>query len=447
MQSHGINIKGCLKMPAKEKASYYIQAGAYGPIPVNEDGAITFGELVRLIRKLYKLSPEYVAMLYGLIAGHSVTGRHVLRMEQTNSFFPRDPKRRWVLARLLNIPPALLALARGDLPEIVQSQPERIVPDPPSKYVDIEAYYTQLQSYWLNGYPLGVEQAIEDIQARIDRLHDILPYSRQKPHMVRLLCGYQIALAAIAQEQQADKTARKYLTNAVQLAREQECYDLLAVALLQREFFFENTGAFQEALRDFKEIRRLKAAVPPQLQGLALSLAGMSMAHLAQTDDECSTALSYLDKAERRIVEQPETSNFLFFAMFDKERYFLNRAMALMASPDKQLRSLEKAQECLKDAERRRAMSGKSISVSRQMYSDLIQAKVYFDQGYDPVAAATAEQILLTLRDGGLMHCDTFYLRHITELLQGLKQRAPREEFVISLEVEVMKRQEPYLFN
>jgi tetratricopeptide (TPR) repeat protein len=433
-------------MPAKEKASYYIQAGAYGPIPVNEDGAITFGELVRLIRKLYKLSPEYVAMLYGLIAGHSVTGRHVLRMEQTNSFFPRDPKRRWVLARLLNIPPALLALARGDLPEIVQCQPERIVPDPPSKYVDIEAYYARLQSYWNDGHPMGVELAVEDIQARIDRLHDILPYSRQKPQVVRLLCGYQIVQACIAQELQANKIARKYLTNAVQLAREQGSRDLLAVALQRREIFFENIGAFQEALRDFKEIKQIKGSIPSQLYGHTLSMAGIAKAHVARTEDACSTALSYLDAAEKRVAIQPETSDFLFFAMFDKERYLLNRAMVLMVSPDTELHSPDKAQECLRYAERERLASG-NANVLRQMDSDLVQAKIYFDQGYDPVAAATAEEILLKLDQIGQVHCNTYYLRHITDLLRGLKQRAPREEFVISLEVEVMKRQEPYLFN
>jgi hypothetical protein len=41
----------------------------------------------------------------------------------------------------------------------------------------------------------------------------------------------------------------------------------------------------------------------------------------------------------------------------------------------------------------------------------------------------------------------SFYLKGIADLLQCLKQRAPGEDFVMSLEAELMKRQQPFLFN
>src|SRR5579884_3465160 len=88
-----------------------IYVGEYGPISVNERGKVTYGDVIRYTRKLYKFSPEQVAVLYGEIAqGKPVTKRHIQRMEQTDSFFPNHPNRRWILAQLLNVPAALLAL-------------------------------------------------------------------------------------------------------------------------------------------------------------------------------------------------------------------------------------------------------------------------------------------------------------------------------------------------
>jgi len=293
-------------------------------------------------------------------------------MEQSDSFFPKDPNRRWVLAKLLNVTPALLALVGLDEQEILQNEQKNLVIPGPPKHVNVEAYYAKLQSYWIDGYPDDIEHAIDDIKARIDRLHDVLPYSRQKPQIVRLLCGYQIMLAYFAEGLQCYKAAKAYYTNAVTLAEEYKCRDLLGIALFRM-------------------------------------------------------------------------NNFLFFALFDKERYSLDRAATLMQSPDEKLRSPDKAEECLVEAEKQRNIAGKSISAGRQAYSDLIQTKIYYDQGYDPVAAATAEQVLFALKESRFEH--PMYLKNIENLLHKLKQHAPHENFVINLELALMKRQHPYLFN
>ncbi|MGH2479112.1 MAG: hypothetical protein ACRDHW_05600, partial [Ktedonobacteraceae bacterium] len=128
-----------------------VYCGEYGPIAVDESGKLTFGDLVRYIRKQHSLEVGEVGILYGKIAGaDSVTGRHIQRMEQNDTFFPDHPDRRWILAKILNIPPTLLALVglnvvANDLsPENTALFPRR--------HIDVHEYHTALQSYWLRGY-------------------------------------------------------------------------------------------------------------------------------------------------------------------------------------------------------------------------------------------------------------------------------------------------------
>jgi tetratricopeptide (TPR) repeat protein len=371
-------------------------------------------------------------------------------MEQTDSFFPKHPNRRWVLAKLLQMPPAFMAEVGLDEHEPPQPQPDRAIIPNPSKHVNFEAYYTKLQSYSVDGYPDGIESAIDDIKARIHRLYAVIHYSRQKPQVARLLCGYQIMLANIAKQLQCYKASTQYFNNAITIAEEYECRDLLGIALFRRQATFADIGDYPSALAVFERAKKQGYFASP-LQGVLLSVAGKSQAALAQDKSDLSAALSYLDAAEK-LTGEPEAGNFLFFAAFDKENYFLYRATALMNPPDEKLRSPDKAEKCLVEVEKQRRIAGKSISAgksirtSRQAHSDLIQAKIYYDQGYDPVAAATAENVLIALnQDSGFV--SSSYLKQIADLLQGLKQRAPGEEFVTCLELELMKRQQPYLFN
>jgi hypothetical protein len=432
---------GGLQVQQKKKTN---QADRCVSLADSQSGSFTFGLAVRYTRKLYKLSPGYAAKLYSKITGRHATGRHIQRMEQTDSFFPRNPNRRWVFAKLLGMPAALMALVGLDEHKPPEPQQSNIVIPGPPRSVNVEAYYTKLQSYWVDGYPDGIEQAIDEIKTRIDRLHDVLPYSRQKPQIVRLLCGYQIVLADIAEGLQCGKAAKAYYTHAILLAEEYKCRDLLGIALFRRQAFFDDTGDFPSSQADFEQAKKQGYFVSPLLQGQMFSVAGRSQAALAQNQKEYSVALSSLDAAEK-LTGQPEKSHFLFFAAFDKERYFLDRAATLTNSPNKKLRSPEKAEECLVEARRQCRIAGKGISTYRQAHSDFIQAKIYCDQGYDAVAATTAENVLHTLQGYGFI--PSFCLKNIADLLQDLKQRAPGEDFVASLEAELMKWQHPYLFN
>ena len=171
-----------------------------------------------------------------------------------------------------------------------------------------------------------------------------------------------------------------------------------------------------------------------------LTVGSRSGAALAQDNADLSTALSKLEKAGK-LVEQPSHEEFAFFFGLTQDRYCLDCAATLMASPMKKLRAPMKAQEYLDTINIDRKQ--KRSNAYRQIYSDLIQAKIYADQGRDSVAIIAAESALLTLKEIG----SGVHLKTIAGLVQGLKVRNPHTMEVVSLEVELMKVRQPYLFN
>jgi hypothetical protein len=361
-------------------------------------------------------------------------------MEQTDNFFPKDPQRRWILAQLLNVPPALMALAGLSEPEAQERALKKAVIPLPPKNINVEEYKTTLQSYWLDRDTLPIEEVIDETQARIDRLHDLVLYSRQKQEMIPLLCGYQILLADIAQEQQCWAAAQRYYANAIILAKEKKCYDLLAIALYRRAAFFDDLENYTKALDDIKRAMRLTYPVEPQLQGKLLTIGSRSKAGLAQSEADLSISLGYLDQASK-LTEQPSHGEFAFFFGLTWERYYLDSAATLMAAPLKKLRTPTKAQDYLDKINM--SQKNKRSNAYRQAYRDLIQTKIYCDQGYDPVALATAENVLKTLKEIG----SGVHLNSIAGLLQALKERNPHNIDVLNLELELMKARQPYLFN
>jgi len=420
-----------------------IQVDGYGPLTISENGQVTYGEMIRYTRRLYKLSADDVAMLYSEIAGRPVTGRHIQRMEQTDHFFPKDPARRWILAQLLNVPPALMALVSLSQPEAQESTSKKVIIPPPSKNIDVEEYKATLQSYWFDRYTMPVEEVVEDTKARLDHLHDIVLYSRHKKPIVSLLCGYQLLLADIAQEQQVWTAAKRYFANAITLAGEKKLHDMLVVALYRRAVFFNDLENGEAALRDAETAKKIIDRLPLSLQGKILMESSGAKARLAQDGKDVTKALEDMDMASTLVGQPTSNDDFLFGAAFDQERYLLDRAATFMASSIKKLRSPQTAQDLLDRMAKEHRATPQSVNLYRQAYSGLIQAKIYYDQGVDPVALATAEHVLGLLRQIG----SGIHLNSIADLLQGLKKRNPHNIDVLNLELEVMKARQPYLFN
>ena len=431
---------------AQQKISIFI--GECGPIAVREQGLASFGDLIRYTRKKHKVHHDDVAILYGKIAGgYPVTGRHILRMEHNNSFFPRDPNRRRVLATLLRMPPELMAYLSLETitPVVLVQEPvRRPLLSRSSRPIDTQEYYSTLQSYWTEGYPNGMEHAIQDIEGRMDLLKDkvLFEFSPEKPLLTRLLCGYKILHAEIAENQECYAQAAQYLSDAFTLAGERECYDLQAIALLRREMFFIYNGDAGAALSEFTISKQLYHPIAPQVWGYMITLASKSEARLAQDASDILSALKHLNHAEK-FVKPISTEDFLFFATFDKQRYLLDCAGTCMKSPSKKWRSPKQASEYLTEAVRQGNVEGTSINSYRQAYHDMVLAKIYCDQGHYLVAATSAENALLTLNKIQ----SKANLNEIAALFPAIKEHHPLAIEVMSLEAELMKAQRPDLFG
>src|SRR6266540_7163086 len=95
---------------------YWGEHGEYGPYGVQADGLPCFSDLVWDFLARNSLSVEDFAEVYGKLAkrnGEPYTKSRLYQMLRENAF-PTDPKRRWILAKLLHIPPFLLGLKSLD---------------------------------------------------------------------------------------------------------------------------------------------------------------------------------------------------------------------------------------------------------------------------------------------------------------------------------------------
>ena len=366
-------------------------------------------------------------------------------LEQTDTFFPNHPNRRRILAQLLNVPAALLALVELE-PASSADPPKKspLVPTP-SKHIDLEEYQNTLRLYWFHRHAgTTIEKVIRDIRLRIDKLHGHVLYvsTPQKRHMIRLLCGYQILLGDIAQEQQCWTAAQRYFANAIILAHEKDLPNLHVIALFRRMAFFDDLENGEAALDNFAPARKLLEHVPSQLQGKILASAATAQARIARDDKTLTRALNQCDEASK-LIGQSTDDDFMFSMAFDQERYLLDRAATFMAPTSKKLRAPQKAQDLLDKAAKEHFINIQRSSAYRQAYSDLIQAKIYFDQGYDPVTITSAESVLTTLKELG----SGIHLNSVESLVKGLKERDPHNMELANLELALMKLKQPYLFH
>ena len=75
------------------------------------------------------------------------------------------------------------------------------------------------------------------------------------------------------------------------------------------------------------------------------------------------------------------TENFLFFATFDKQRYFLDSAQACIASPIKKKRSPREAEEYLTEAAKQKSINGNRGDESRSRIDESATALFVWVRG------------------------------------------------------------------
>jgi len=234
-----------------------------------------------------------------------ITASWIYMMENQN-MVPTDKKRRWILARLLDIPPFLFCLPA--LKETFDTREEPVISTIFTwETVDIVEYRNTLEIYCNSYFINPTHYVLYDIKRRIINLQNEVHYKRsqEKKEMLRLLCKYQIEAARIALNQQCFDKAIDLLSKAITIAKSNKLYDIWAYALRQRGTAYEERGEVTEGLNGFAAAqqdfnlaisnldaaRKLELYISPLQKGLVLQAAGTAYACVARDEKEHKEAL------------------------------------------------------------------------------------------------------------------------------------------------------------
>jgi tetratricopeptide (TPR) repeat protein len=427
---------------------------------------LPFDDLLRLsaekqygaILRYYRVKMGWKAWELAMLYGEAVRGEQIeddveavaenwIYMMERQNMVPQDEKRRWILARLLDIPPLLFGLGMlegaGAVAQIFQWE-----------RVDVKEYRATLEQY-CDSYHLGnILQLLHDIKGRITNLQNEIHYSssQEKQQMAELLCGYLILAAIIVREHQNFDTAIELLTRAIIVAEGAKLYTMWAEALRQRGVIYlarGETAAFlhgiivaqhdlDSALHDYAVAHQLTPHLSPLYQGSIFIDVGAAYASAAQDRQALRNALKIIDQGSTHIGKAADEKRFL--ARPDREQWHLKMAEAYLAAPLKDLCSPDLAREQLEQA----AGASSFPSKPRQARNALLLAKSYFLDGDYPMATAYTGAAI----DGMQGSISPRYLARLEYLYQGLRASSyGKHTDVASLSVKLLRVQKPELFT
>lgn len=301
---------------------------------------------------------------------------------------PQDPKRRWILSTIFNIPPAIMGLKAVPSPKLPRSA-RRTAP------VDIKEFQNALHSYWTQGYQGQPAAALVDLEYRINSLHDHVLYVRspEKDQMMRLLCGFHMRRAEIARELGYDKTALDHVNKALILAKDNNYLDLAATAFYRRGEMAFDKWKLQSALSDFQAAISLKT-IPPQAKGRSLHVAGFTLARLSLSKNDMKEAISMMDEATPYIGA---TKSDCAISLTGEE-YYRFRAMALVSPAERILHMPDAAEDSLTEMLKHSTPELKRFHGYQLIGQNLVQAIIYIDKGYYPIATTLVQEALTIMK-------------------------------------------------
>jgi tetratricopeptide (TPR) repeat protein len=438
------------------------------PEPVSGEALPDFNELVLHFLRQSGASVEQFGQLYGqAIKDRPYTKSRLYQMIRDKSF-PTDPERRWVIAKLLQIPPFLLGVKVLDdlLPEVYAAntpqEPQSIASlDMAQKHLDLKEYRQALEGYWDLNLTHTAMTVLQEMNQRIFSLEQAFLYEsydqRQRLQFVRLLCKYHMVLGNMARDQEWYETAIAHFNQAYVLARNEHLSTVQAAALKGRgDVFLDRGGVYTNmldanlsrhylslAVDDFgiaREIIDYRDSGSGDKGFIQLSF-GEALAHAATNPHEFHQALKEIDKAETFIGKGlPGVDNS--FVKLDEERYHLNRASAYLGASVKMARYPREARRELWNAS---AAQVSSKAKRRQALSTALFAKSYLIEGEYAEALEKAREALVQAR---AIHSH-INLARVTAICRGLQASGYGKNHleISSLEIEVAKAKHPGLFQ
>jgi hypothetical protein len=315
--------------------------------------------------------------------------------ERTNTF-ALDEKRRAILAVLFQVSPAIFGLQSLDV--LIEAR-EMLPPKELSRVlysgpIDLVEYRSFLLSCWTLHLRRTARELLADIELRIARLHDVLPYEtepREKGQLGRLLCGYHLAGGITAQERRWFGLALDHFNKALILAREMKAPRLQAAALYRRGDLFSTQGKFAEAWRDYSEAEALKDYTPPLMQGAILVEKANAGAIFVQDHEDMRKKVITPIKQASHLLGTENQDEELHFVRFTNQVYHVDSAAALLRCPVEHFRYADAATEHLDQ------LQGHEEGVRQQTYSLVQRTKAAIcTKAYDEAvqAALSAFDIL-----------------------------------------------------
>ena len=383
--------------------------------------------------------------------------------------FPTDPQRRWVIARLLQIPPALLGVVTLDdlVPELHQGmkseEPKILAPfNAYDKNIDLREYHQALKRYSNLNHTNTAMSAWGEIARRIVCLEQALLYGsggpKQRARLTYLLCKYHMLLVFIACDQEWYDAAISHSTQAYGLTRNEQLPEMQAAVLLQRGWILYDRACSYESIFDFDTAQQyfslaqhdfLQAlefagslSLYPGLQGyLHLSL-GVAQTHLASHSSQLHAALREIEKAEKFVGKKNGDEEVLLFVTLDEERYHLDRASAYTNAKVKIAQYPRDTRRELRNAI---AVQADPHANRRQAFNTILLARSYLlEREFERAAQETRE----ALQQVKAIH-SSVNLARIAAIRQELKMSdyGKNNIEVAALEIEVIKAQHPGLFH
>ncbi|MBV9688913.1 MAG: hypothetical protein JO202_04295 [Ktedonobacteraceae bacterium] len=319
-------------------------------VRVKQEGILLIlNDVVRDMLEKRQMSAEEFGKRFGQLARKTkqpYTKSRIYQMLRDNSF-PDDNTRRWVVAKLLEIPPVLMGVQSLD-DFLAFQEPVKREQAASSAFVRFDSTESRLTlaAYWKRFRFFSHVDLEADVATRIAVLGQQSLYGPQQAQrsVATLLCGYHMLSSQIATDQCDFDSAIEHLNKAYRVAKERELLKLKGACLLWRGLTLKERGEvkvmqhdvdaalldFAHATNDFtlalKEAKQLPAAV----HGPLLLILGQVSANTAKDPQELHFAIKKLEEAEAFIGRVDEEEIHVF--QLDEERYYLNRAAAYVAS-------------------------------------------------------------------------------------------------------------------
>ncbi|GCE47920.1 hypothetical protein EI42_05008 [Thermosporothrix hazakensis] len=344
------------------------------------------GEIIKKARKGKKWSAEFLGKLYGTaIKGKPVSSDAIYQIEKGE--IPQDMKRRAVLARLLDIPPAALGLS-GLQDEMLIS---------PTKKVNLNGIEKLLMVYWEQGAK-DPHKALKDLSGKIELLHRNVLYmtSPQKEYAKKLLCSCHMRVAYICGELGYHNKALDHLSKVVRLAKDEELDDLETIALYRKgEYLFDR--------RDLKPAcqylgaaynKALSTPLPPHVIGRIMALYGLAQVRIARTQEGYKQGRKFIDKSEMLVREDqgPLETAALYTLANTRSFYLQMQGKGAIEAPVKNLQNAHQTLEIADELEEEKHPDKKRFNQYVVLNCNLLRSQAFFSQGYYEVATETAKE-------------------------------------------------------